>query len=359
VSDLVFIDPVGTGFSRTIGETKAEDYHGIKGDLESVADFVRLWVTRNGRWNSPKIILGESYGGTRAAALAPVLQDAGMTLNGVVLVSGALDFASLDFMPGNDLPYPLYFPSYAATAAYHGVLPEPPTDLAKFLSEAREFAIAEYLPALMRGSGISPESKSRVVASLRRFTGLDAEWLSRSDLRIDGGRFCKELLRKRGHTVGRLDARFVGMDPDAQASEMQRDPSYTAPYGPYAALMNDYVRRDLGWQDDRAYEILSLKINESWKWELPKGRPFGYPNVVGDLRRAMLDNPHLRVLFANGMYDLATPFFGNEHAAVHLGAEPHVRANVKEALYPAGHMMYLHPPSRARLRDELLAFLSR
>jgi carboxypeptidase C (cathepsin A) len=358
VSDLVFIDPVGTGYSRALGETKAAEYHGIKGDLESVADFVRLWVTRNQRWNSPKLLLGESYGGTRAGALAPMLQDAGMTLNGVVLVSPALDFATLEFMPGHDLPYVLYLPSYAATAAYHGALADKPKDLAKFLQEAREFAMVEYMPALLRGAAIEPSQQARIVKELQRFTGLDPEWLLRSELRIDGARFCKELLRKRAHTVGRLDARFVGIDPDAQSSEAQRDPSYTAPYGPYAALMNDYVRRDLGWQDDRAYEILSMKVNEAWKWELPKGRSFGYPNVVGDLRRAMLDNPHLRVLFASGLYDLATPFFASEHAARHLGAEKHIRHNVQEALYEAGHMMYLHPASRAQLRKDLLSFIA-
>jgi len=356
VSDLVFVDPVGTGYSRTLGETKAEDYHGVKGDLDSVADFVRLWITRNGRWNSPKYLLGESYGGTRAAALAPMLQDAGMTLNGVVLVSPALDFAMLDSFPGNDLPYALALPSYAATAAYHRVLPEAPKDLQAFLAEARELAIVEYMPALMRGTSLPEATKTKLVRALHRFTGLDPEWIARSDLRIDVARFCKELLRKRGHTVGRLDARFVGLDPDTQASEMQRDPSYTAPYGAYAALMNDYLRRDLGWEDDRAYEILSMKINEAWKWELPKPRVFGYLNVVADLRRAMLDNPHLKVFFAGGLYDLATPFFASEHAARHLGTEAHLRANVREAIYDAGHMMYLHAPSRTRLRRDLLSF---
>ena len=359
VSDLVFVDPIGTGYSRTLGEGKSEDYHGVQGDLESMADFVRLWVTRNRRWNSPKVLLGESYGGTRVAALAPMLQDAGMTLNAVVLISPALDFAALDFSPGHDLPYALYLPSYAAVASYHRVLSPAPKDLTAFLAEAREFSISEYLPALMRGASITESHKARMVKELARFTGLEPEWLSRSELRIDGARFCKELLRKRGHTVGRLDARFVGLDPDAQSSEMQRDPSYTAPYGPYAALMNDYVRRELGFEDDRAYEILSLKINEAWKWQLPKGRAFGYPNVVADLRRAMLDNPHLRVFFGSGLYDLATPFFASEHAAQHLGAEAHVRANVTESIYQAGHMMYLHAPSRAQLRKELASFCSR
>ncbi len=359
VSDLVFIDPVGTGYSRALGGGKAEEYQGVQGDLASVADFIRLWTTRNLRWNSPKFVLGESYGGTRAAALAPVLQNAGMMLSGVILVSPALDFSTLDFFPANDLPYALYLPSYAAIAAYHRALPEAPTDLSAFLAEVRELTIAEYLPALTRGASLPDAKRKTLAKELHRVTGLSPEWLEKSGLRVESSRFCKELLRARGLTIGRLDARFVGHDADAQSSDAQTDPSFSAPYGPYAALMNDYVRRDLGWEDDRSYEILSLKVNEAWKWDLPKGRPFGYPNVVGDLRGAMLQNPHLEVLFANGLYDLATPFFASEHAARHLGHEPHLRANIRETYYDAGHMMYLHTPSRTQLRADLAALYSK
>jgi carboxypeptidase C (cathepsin A) len=354
-SDLVFVDPVGTGYSRPVGEGKLDDYLSVKADVESMAELVRLWITRNQRWNSPKLLVGESYGATRVAGLAAHLQDRGTMLNGVGLISAALDLQALEFQWGNDLPPVVYLPSYAATAAYHGVLPT--ESLEALLDAAREAAVSEYAPALFRGNALGEEKMRAVAARLAALTGLDAAWIARNGLRIDIARFTKELLRDRGEVVGRLDARFRGHDVDAGAGEMQSDPSYSAPLGPYRALMSDYLRRSLLVADDRDYEILSMKVNEAWKWELPKGRSGGYVNVVGELRRAMLDNPHLRVFFANGLYDLATPFFANEHAARHLGHEAHVRANVRERLYPAGHMMYLHAPSRDQLTRDFSAFV--
>ena len=355
VTDLVFIDPVGTGLSRVLGkDVKPEQYHSVAGDVESCGEFIRLWITRERRWNSPKMLCGESYGGTRVAGLAPHLSDRGIMLNGVIFVSAALDFSHLDFVTGNDLPYVLFLPSYAATAAYHRALPEKPRDLDAFLVEAREFAIREYAPALLRGHALPEEDRKRIVGELSRFTGISRELLERWELRIDQGRFSKELLRTRGVTVGRLDARFVGHDVDRGAADLGSDPSFSAPHGPYAVLLNDYLRRELGVSEERAYQVLNFKVNESWKWDLPKGRPFGYVTQLSDLRRAMLENPHLRIFFANGLYDLATPFFSNEHCARHLGSEAHVRSNVREATYPAGHMMYLHDDSRRCLREDLV-----
>jgi len=358
VSDLVFVDPVGTGYSRVAGSAKAEEFQSVQGDVDSMADFVRLWLTRNRRWNSAKLLCGESYGGTRVAALAATLQDRGIFLNGVVLVSPALDFQALEFQPGNDLPSVLYLPSYAVTARYHGQLAPEPADLAAFLAEVRAFAYDVYAPALMRGAKLSESERRAVLAKLVAYTGLPEVFLAQNALRIDNMRFGKELLRARGLVVGRLDSRFTGAEDDAGGAHAASDPSYSAPLGPYTALMNVYLRDTLLIEEDRAYEILSMKVNEAWKWELPKGRTGGYTNVVASLRRAMLDNPRLRVLFASGYYDLATPFFAAEHAAQHLGLEPQLRANVSEAFYEAGHMMYLHAPSRAKLRADLLAFFA-
>lgn len=358
-TDLVFVDPVGTGYSVPCGEAKLEDFASIEKDVASVGELVRLVVTRMKRWNSPKILLGESYGGTRVGALAAHLQDRGMMVNAAVLVSPALDIGILDFQRGNDLPNVVYLPSYAAVAAYHGALDPVPGDLVAFLHEVRELAVSEYAPALLRGAALAPETRARMVERLAAVTGLPPAWLARHDLRIDIMRFCKELLRERGRTVGRLDARFVGRDSDVGAAEMQVDPSFTAPMGPYTALMNDYVRVELGFEEERAYRIINMQMNESWKWEIPKGHAGGYPNVVGELRRAMLDNPHLEVVFLNGLYDLATPFFASETTARHLGSEPEIRAKITEHTYPAGHMMYLHPPSRVRMGEDLAALYGR
>lgn len=352
VTDLVFVDPVGTGFSTPLGSAKASDFHGIKTDVESVAEFIRRYLSRHGRWNSPRFLIGESYGTTRAAGLAVALADEGIVVNGLVLVSAALMFQTFVFETGNDLPHVLYLPGYAATAAYHGVIERTP-DL---LEAAQAFAIERYGPALMLGSALAEERRLEIADELVRFTGLSAAWLLQKDLRIELHDFVRQLLKSRQQVVGRLDSRFTGLDPDPDAGpETQHDPSFTYPYGPYAALLNDYVHRDLGYTDERRYEIISLKVNEAWQWHEEQKR-LGYVNVGKDLRRVMIQHPHLRVFFANGIYDLATPYFASMHTARHLGREPQIRANIREAFYDAGHMMYLHAPSREKMRSDLIAF---
>jgi carboxypeptidase C (cathepsin A) len=358
-TDLVFVDPVGTGLSRPVGKAKLEDFASIKTDVESMAELVTRMVTQLARWNAPKVILGESYGGTRVGALAPLLQDAGMMLSAAVLVSPALDFSSIDPAPGNVLPNVLYLPGYAATAAYHGAIPVSAKALPKFLAQAREFAVAEYAPALLRGASLGAAERRKVAERLATFTGMEVDWLLARDLHVPQPQFSKELLRKKGRTVGRLDSRFVGHDPDPAAHELAQDPSFSGPLGPYAALLFHYLRSELSVDDERHYRIFNMALNEKWKWEPAKGWTGGFPSVMRDLRRAMLDNPHLEVVFLNGIYDLATPFFASEHAARHLGHEPHVRKNIREHLYPAGHMMYLDPGSRTAMRDDLRAMYER
>ena len=352
VTDLVFIDPIGTGYSRPLGETKADEFHSPKADVESVGEFIERYLSRFGRWNSPRYLAGESYGTTRAAGLAAHLAKEGLTVNGLVLVSAALMFQTLMFERGNDLPNVLYLPGYAATAAYHGAVDR--SDVVRLRAEAEAFAIEEYAPALLAGASLSEERRQAVATRLAELTGLDVELWLRHDLRIDLSRFCRELLRERGEIVGRLDARFTGILAEDGDDPGEEDPSLWYPYGPYAALINDYLRRELGYEEERRYEVISLKVNETWKWA--ENERFGYIDRARDLRRAMVINPAMKVFFGSGIYDLATPYFASVHTARHLGREPMIQDQVRESFYDAGHMMYLHEPSRKKLREDLLAF---
>jgi carboxypeptidase C (cathepsin A) len=353
VTDLVFIDPVGTGFSRSVGETGPEAFHGVAEDVASVGEFIVRWLSRHDRWNSAKLLAGESYGTTRGAALAHWLQDRGVVLNGLVLVSVALNFQTFVFEPGNDLPEIVYLPTYAATARYHGrVRDDRPIE--EFLDEVRAFALREYAPALLAGSRLDPDTRRALAAKLAAYTGLDAAAIERRGLRIEYMWFAKQVLGAPGRTVGRLDSRYVGDDLDPSALTAVRDPSYDAIYGAYAATVNDYLRRQLKWTSDDAYEVLSLEVNQGWKWQ--HGQRMGYVNTTEELRHALVANPHLKVLMANGLYDLATPFFGAEYTADHLEVEPTLRQNVRLTYYDAGHMMYVHPESLRKLREDLVVF---
>ena len=351
-TDLVFIDPVGTGFSRPVGEGEGKHYWSVKEDVESVATFILRWLNRNGRWTSPKLLAGESYGTTRAAGLALALSEKGVTLNGLILVSVALNFQTFLFETGNDLPYLLYLPSYAATAWYHGRVPG--KSLQALLDEVRAWTLDVYAPALMRGPRLSDKARAAVAARLARYTGLPADAIAARDLRIPYLWFAKQVLGRPGVTAGRLDSRYVGRDTDPWASELTRDPSYDAIYGAYTAGINETLRRTLGWTTDDEYDVLSINVNQDWRWE--QGRRRGYLNVADDLSQAMVANPHMGVLLANGLYDLATPFFAAEYTADHLNIGPELRGNVRLTWYEAGHMMYLHPPSLLQLKADLDAF---
>lgn len=355
VTDLVFIDPVGTGFSKVEGEAEASEFLGVTQDVQSVGDFIRLWVTREQRWNSPKYVAGESYGTTRAAGLVDHLQGRGMFFNGVILVSSILNFQTARFETGNDLPYLMFLPTYAATAWYHDELEEKPESLEAFLDEVRGFAEGEYASALMKGDRLSHAEEQAVAARLAGYIGVDTEWVLQNNLRPPIFRFVKELKRDDRRTVGRLDSRYIGIDSDAAGAGFEHDPSYTAITGPYTAAFNNYVRSELGFEEDREYQILSFNVNRSWDWDVP-GRA-GYVNVAENLRRAMSLNTSLEVFVANGYYDLATPFYATEYTMDHLGLEPELRDHVHMAYYPAGHMMYIHPPSLEQLRDDIVEFI--
>ena len=354
-TDLVFIDPVTTGFSRAVPGEADKQFHGFKADIESVGDFIRLYVSRNHRWASPRYLIGESYGTTRAAGLSGYLQERhGLYLNGIMLVSVVLNFMTLRFAPGNDLPYLLFLPTYAATAHYHGRLGrDVPGDLPALLAEVEGFAMNEYALALLRGDTLPTEERAAIAARLARYTGLSADYIERTNLRIDIHRFVKELLRDRRRTVGRLDSRYTGIDRDAAGEHHEFDPSYALIQGPYTGLLNDYVRRELRFESDLPYEILSDRVHP-WSFDEHQN---SYVNVGETLRQAMSMNPHLRVFVANGYYDLATPYLATRYTFDHLELDESLRGNVSMAHYEAGHMMYIHDPSLAQLRDDLAAFL--
>ena len=356
VTDLVFIDPVSTGFSRAIPEQDAKNFHGITGDLESVADFIRLYTTRNSRWTSPKFLAGESYGTTRAAALSGHLQERqGLALNGIMLVSTVLNFGTISFDRGNDLPYILFLPTYTATAWYHKKLPK---DLMasqrKALDEAEQFASHEYALALMKGDTISSEERAQIVQKLARLTGLSPKYIDESNLRVPIFRFTKELLRDERRTVGRYDSRLEGIDLDATGAAPEYDPSYASVYAPFTAAWNQYVRAELKWESDMPYEILTGRVRP-WSWAEYSNR---YVNVSESLRTAMTQNRDLKVFVANGHYDLATPYFATEYTFDHLGLDPTLRNHVSMDFFEAGHMMYTNKPSLERLKADLARFIT-
>jgi carboxypeptidase C (cathepsin A) len=356
VTDLVFIDPVSTGYSRAVAGEKPKEFHGFDGDVESVGDFIRLWITRFGRWSSPKFLIGESYGTTRAAALAGYLQERhALYLNGLMLVSSVLDFATLRFEPGNDLPPLLYAPTYAATAHFHGALAPDlqARSLDDLLDEVEAWTLATYGPALLLGDALPPDRADEVAAQLARYTGLDVGYVRRSRLRIDIHRFCKELLRSRGRTVGRIDARYTGVDRDDAGATPEFDPSMGATTGAYGATINDYVRRELGFESDLPYEVIQ-GLYATWDYGKFQNR---YVNVAETLRKAIAVHPFLRVFIASGAYDLATPHFATRYTVDHLGLPAHLRANVEERRYPGGHMMYVDVAVLEEMKRDLATFV--
>lgn len=355
MTDLVFIDPVTTGYSRAVSEEDEKKFHEFEKDIESVGEFIRLYVTRFRRWSSPKFLIGESYGTTRAAGLAGHLQERhGMYLNGIMLVSTILHFQSGYFHVGNDLPHILFLPTYTATAWYHQLLdPELQKDLSRTLKEVEEFALTDYTLALMRGAALPAAERSRIVGQLARYTGLSEDYVEQTDLRIEIHRFVKQLLRHQRRTVGRLDSRFTGIDRDAAGEKFEFDPSYAAIQGPYTACLNDYVRNDLDFESDIVYEILTDRVRP-WSYGEFENR---YVNTAETLRKAMNQNPHLRIFVANGFFDLATPYLATRYTFDHLGLDPSLRDNVHMTYYQSGHMMYIHQPSLAKLTEDLSTFI--
>jgi len=352
-SDLVFIDPVSTGYSRAVKGEKSRDFHGYGGDIQSVGEVIRLWTSRNGRWMSPKYLCGESYGTTRAAGLARYLQERyGMYLNGLMLVSSVLDFGTAEFAGGNDDPYAMYLPTYAAVAHYHGKLGDRP--LRELLASAEEYAAREYLWVLGRGSRLTAAERAAAAGQLAELTGLSADYLDRVNLRPEHIRFLTELLRDRRLVVGRIDGRFTGWDTDYGREMWSGDPSIDAIAGPYTAAFNQYVRAELDYSSDLPYEILTDRVLP-WSYkEFENAHVF----VLDKLAAAMRTNPHMRVHVDCGYHDLATPYFAAEHSFSHLAIPAELTANIDFSYYEAGHMMYLHEPSRLAQAQQLASFVT-
>ena len=352
-TDLVFIDPVSTGYSRAVEGQKPNEWHEFRKDIASVGDFIRLYTTRYNRWLSPKFLAGESYGTTRAAGLSGYLQERhGLYLNGLMLISSVLDFTTILFNTNNELPFVLYLPGYAATAWYHKKAGKN-QPLKKFLKEAEEFARGEYTTALMKGDQLTAQEREHAVKELVRFTGLSADFIERTNLRIVDQHYFKELLRDRGQTVGRLDARFLGLDRLGVTETPEYDPLLTNVMGPYTAAFYDYIRAELKFESDLPYEILSEKV---WPWSYSVFEN-QYLNVAETMRQAMTINPHLKVYVANGYFDLGTPYFATEYTFSHLGLHKSLQKNIIMDYYEAGHMMYIHMPSLKKMKKDMAKFI--
>jgi carboxypeptidase C (cathepsin A) len=353
-TDLVFIDPVSTGYSRPAEGEDPNQFHGLDEDVHWVGEFIRLYLVRSQRWLSPKYLAGESYGTTRAAHLSAELQGhLGINLSGIVLVSPVLNFQTLGFDSGNDTAYWLYLPSYTAAAFHHKKLAPPlDQDLDKTLEQARAWAESDYLIALGKGDALTPQQRDETAARLAAFTGLSVEFVKRSNLRIAQWAFAKELLRDRAQTIGRYDARYTGVDRNQNGTSTEYDPSYAAVQGPYTACFNAYVRGDLGFESDLNYEILTGAVHP-WNFGGARNR---YPDVTESLRSSMTENPALRVLVASGYFDLATPYAAMTYTMNHMGLGEAARKNINQTFYHAGHMMYLREEDLHKLRQDVAGF---
>jgi len=354
-TDLVFIDPVGTGYSRARKPELGRKFWGVEGDIQSVGEFIRLYLSRYERWTSPLFLVGESYGTTRAAGLSGHLVDRGIALNGIMLVSSVLNFQTNRFARGNDTPYPLFLPTYAATAWYHHKLPADlqGKPLRAFLDEVERWAAVDYPAALAKGDRLAGAERAAAVERLSRYTGLSKDYVEQADLRIEIQHFCKELLRDQKRTVGRLDSRFQGIDPNAAGERPEYDPSMAAIRPPYTATFNDYVRRSLGYKSDLTYYILGGGIGTPWDY----GTANGYADVSESLRSAFAKNAAMRLFVASGYYDLATPYFATDYTLTHLGLDASQKGRITTSQYEAGHMMYISTRELARLKDNVARFI--
>ena len=362
-SDLVFLDAMTTGLSRPLGEAKPKDFFGVDKDIDAFARAIQRYLTINQRWNSPKFIIGESYGTTRVAGLSHVLADKGVQLNGIVLVSTVLNFATIDV---GDQAMIGFMPTYAADAWYHGKIADAPNhqtggvkpDQRAFLDEARAFARGPYAAALQRGNALSDDERRSIAAQMARLTGISADYILRSNLRVSPDRFRKELLRDRRQIIGRIDSRYLGTDPDAAGEGTTYDPQASSISGAFVGALNDYLFRDLGYKTALTYRPNNYAgIGDDW--DLTHKSVAG-PQLVTDtsvdLAQTMRENPRMKLLVASGLYDLATPFFGAEYDVGHMMLEPAVAANIRYTFYPAGHMMYIDPGSARAIKTDLAAF---
>jgi carboxypeptidase C (cathepsin A) len=359
-SDLVMIDPVGTGLSSAVCDHKDEEFWAVDPDIDSVSRFIAQYLSDNNRWTSPKYLLGESYGTTRAAAIVNYLRERrSLAFNGLMLVSVATDIEGISAdQPGNDRPYPVYLPGYAAVAWYHKALPKQPPELEPFLAEVRAYAMGPYTQALQKGDALTDEEREAVAQKMHEYIGLSVDYLKYADLRVSEVAFTHELLKPQRLTVGRLDGRFTGPTPDPLAKETDYDPQSAAISAAYAATFLDYYHGELKFGQGSTYRTTNFSIGDKWKWTHKTAQ--GEQPIVNsdvDLAEALMKDAGLKVLVLNGYYDLATPFSATEYFMSHLGVPPAVGARVHLTYYPAGHMMYVNPASIAKMKRDLDAFI--
>ncbi|MBM3736453.1 MAG: peptidase S10 [Acidobacteria bacterium] len=348
-TDMVFVDPVGTGYSRAVKPDLAKKFFGVQGDIESVGEFIRMYLTRYERWMSPLFLAGESYGTTRAAGLAGHMVEKGVAFNGIFLISAILNFATVRGGRSNDLNYVMHLPVYAATAWYHR---KATGDLRQLLNEVEAFAIGPYQEALAKGDQLAPTERSAIAAKLSRYTGLDPKFLERAELRIELNEFQRELLRGQNLLVGRLDSRLTGPGTRDNSARAEFDPSMTAIRPPYTAAFNHYVRAELGYKSDAPYHILGGGIGP-WDWG-----PSGTVTDVSDaLRQGLAKNPHMKVYVGQGLFDFATPYFAAGYTLGHMGLHPKLRGNIRIYQYESGHMYYIHVPSLKKMKSDAAEFL--
>lgn len=359
MTDLVFVDAIGAGWSRPLGAKTGKDFWGVDQDADAFARAVERYVSRNARWSSPKFLFGESYGTLRNGAVAAILEERGLSLNGIVYLSSIMNYGVRQ--PGYDANYLTLFPGYAATAWYHNRIPNRPTDLESFLQQVRAFTSGPYAAALAKGSNIAPEEARAIAEQMSAYIGISPDYILRANLRVDLGHFQTELLRDRRLSVGRLDSRYTLIAGDANADRPSDDPASTAISGAYVASFMDYAKKTLGYKTEMPYNISARQpgANFDWDWKhKAPGSNFAQntPNTAIDLANTMRTNPYLKVLFLNGYYDMATPFYGTEFDVSHMLLEPSLRNNVAFKYYQSGHMVYLNPEELAHMHADLSAW---
>ncbi|MEQ8302679.1 MAG: carboxypeptidase [Cyclobacteriaceae bacterium] len=361
VSDIVMMDPIGTGLSHAVGKSQNKDFWGVDQDIKMISQFIKQFITEHDRWNSPKFLLGESYGTFRNAGVVNYLQEnVGMAMNGVVMVSAVFDLRTLVFAQGDDISYVMNLPTYSATAWYHNKVPNKPASLEAYLKESREFAKGAYTTALMEGDGLQGEARQKIIDRLVYFTGLSKEYLEKADLRVSEPEFTEELLRDERKSVGRLDSRFTGINQDPLSQYSPYDPQSSAISPGYTALFMDYFYNTLKVNKAHTYYTSAYArkgFDWDWKHAMNGGGFPTPPNTGPDMAQAMSRNPHLKILILNGLYDLATPFYGVEYSIDHLGLEKNIKDNIIMKYYEAGHMMYTHRPSLEKFKKETAEFI--
>ncbi len=356
-TDLVFVDAIGTGYSRAMTPELGKKFWGVAGDIAAFGEFIRLFLQKNSRWTSPVYLAGESYGTTRAAGLSGFLVDHGIALNGIILISTVLNFQTLGFTTGNDLPYILYLPTYAMTAAFHKKLaPELEKDPEALRKEVEKWASTEYTEALQAGDSLSPAARASAIDHLARYTGLSKAYIERSNLRVDLSHFDAELLRDEGKTVGRLDGRFTGINESGTAQSTDFDPSEAAIRPPYTSVFGNYVRQELKYQNESTYYVLGGGIGH---WDYGLSGWTGFADTSEGMRHAFAKNPFMQVYVAEGYYDAATPFFAAEYTFSHMGLTADAHKNLTRGLYSAGHMVYIDSVSMDKLHHDVDALFDR